>query len=250
MRRVRERRKAETIIRGNSYGIFQVPKDLGMEDRVVISPCKGFTLLELLISLSIVGLILVIVFGSLRIGARAWEKGEKDLEANQRQRIVLELVRRQIVSLSVREMKDEQLKRYFLRGDSRSMEFISRVALLPTNRAGMVHVRYLIEKDRDGRGQRFLFYEKGIILAEKGIDEKDLRKDQFVELVTGIRAMSFEYLKGGSGEELPQWEDEWDPEKEKGFPIAVKIIFREKRETDPVSVIARIQSYDGRIWRR
>ena len=59
---------------------------------------KGFTLLELLISLTIIGLILVIIFGALRIGVRAWEKGERDVESHQRRRVVLGLVKRQFAS--------------------------------------------------------------------------------------------------------------------------------------------------------
>ena len=39
---------------------------------------KGFTLLELMLSLAIMGLVLLIIFGALRVGTRAWEKGEKE----------------------------------------------------------------------------------------------------------------------------------------------------------------------------
>ena len=73
-----------------------------------ISP--GFTLLELLISLTIIGLILVIVFGALRIGARAWEKGERDVETHQIQRIVLDNMKRQIASTCLREIMSEDEK--------------------------------------------------------------------------------------------------------------------------------------------
>ncbi|HEX7533874.1 MAG TPA: prepilin-type N-terminal cleavage/methylation domain-containing protein [Syntrophales bacterium] len=37
---------------------------------------RGFTLLELLIALTITAMIVAIIFGALRIGIRAWEKGE------------------------------------------------------------------------------------------------------------------------------------------------------------------------------
>ena len=33
-----------------------------------------------MISLTIMALVLVLVFGAFRIGSRAWEKGEKDVE--------------------------------------------------------------------------------------------------------------------------------------------------------------------------
>ena len=65
---------------------------------------RGFTLLELLISLTIVALIVVIIFGALRIGIRAWEKGEKDVDVRQRQRIVLDLIKRQLASTCVSDV--------------------------------------------------------------------------------------------------------------------------------------------------
>ena len=40
----------------------------------------GFTLLELLIAMSLLGFILVLLFGGMRLGARSWDAGEKRAE--------------------------------------------------------------------------------------------------------------------------------------------------------------------------
>jgi len=46
---------------------------------------RGFTLLELLISLTILSLVTVLIFGAFRMGIRAWEKGERNIDGRQRE---------------------------------------------------------------------------------------------------------------------------------------------------------------------
>ena len=47
---------------------------------------RGFTLLELVLALSIVAAMLAIVFGGLRVGVRAWQRGEERTESQQHAR--------------------------------------------------------------------------------------------------------------------------------------------------------------------
>ena len=201
---------------------------------------NGFTLLELMISLTIVGLILVIVFGSLRIGVRAWEKGEKDVEMRQRERIVLDLVKRQIASIFVRVVKDKDVRPFFLKGDGESMEFISRIPMVPGNRAGLVYVKYVVGAG-DGGKKRLMFSEKNTYIIEKVME--DQAEDEFFELIPGAENIEFEYLRGPSeDEEESVWQETWDPDSDKGVPVAVKIIFQDSKDEDPIHVIAPIKS--------
>ena len=118
---------------------------------------RGFTLLELLISLTIMSVIVVIIFGALRIGIRAWEKGEKDLDIRQRQRIVLDLVKRQLASICGGDVwgRDQQLAS--LKGDNKSLEFVSQIPLAPGNRFGMVYVKYVVKPAKEDDGERLTF---------------------------------------------------------------------------------------------
>jgi len=201
---------------------------------------SGFTLLELMISLTIMGLILLIVFGSLRIGARAWEKGEKDVEMRQRERIVLDLVKRQIASIFVRVVKEKDDQPFFLKGDSESMEFISRIPMVPGNRAGLVYVKYVVRPE-DGGKKRLMFSEKNTYIIEKVME--DQAEEEFFELIPGAENIEFEYLRGPSeDEEGSVWQETWDPDSDKGAPLAVKIIFQDSKDTAPIHVIAPIKS--------
>jgi len=232
------------MIRGNSlrncnskYSGFSQSAICNLQS--AISP--GFTLLELMISLTIVGLILVLIFGSLRIGARAWEKGEKDVEIHQRQRVVLENIKRQIASIFVRKVTGDDKQPFFLKGDGETMEFISRVSMLPANQMGLVYVKYVVEAG-DGSGKtRLLFSEKNVVIIEKVMEDQD--EEDFHELIPGAQNIQFEYLGGGTEEdEEPVWQETWDPETDKGAPLAVKITLEGDSYTAPIHVIARIGS--------
>ncbi len=130
---------------------------------------RGFTLLELMIALTIVAMIVVIIFGALRIGIRAWEKGERDVDSRQRQRIVLDLIKRQLTSTSVSEVwgMDQQL--VSLTGDSKSIDFVSHIPMTPGNRLGLVYVKYAVRREKEGNKEHLTFYEKNVVLLDKKI---------------------------------------------------------------------------------
>ncbi len=59
---------------------------------------RGFTLLELLISLTLLVVIVVIAMGAMRLGSRSVAAGEKKMNDRERFRTVLSLVDAQIQS--------------------------------------------------------------------------------------------------------------------------------------------------------
>lgn len=205
---------------------------------------SGFTLLELLISLTIMGLIVVVVFGAFRVGIRAWEKGEKDVETHQRQRIVLNLIKRQLASIFVHKVGNGNRRPFFLKGDEKSMEFLSNTSIMPGNQSGLVYARYVVRPEDEGEKERLGFYEKNFALQDKEKME-DLNEEDFFMLISDVHSIGFEYLKGQDGEEILEWEETWDPDKDKGFPRAVKVTLKVDADTAPIKMIVRIESESG-----
>ena len=56
----------------------------------------GFTLVELLVAMTLIGLISVALFGGLRFGARAWEAGNERAESFSQLEVVQSLLRREL----------------------------------------------------------------------------------------------------------------------------------------------------------
>ena len=59
---------------------------------------RGFTLVELLLALAIVGALLAIAFGGLRVAVGAWTRGEDRAEAHQHVRSVSLTLARAVAS--------------------------------------------------------------------------------------------------------------------------------------------------------
>ena len=57
---------------------------------------NGFTLLELILAITIMGTVVLVAMGAFRIGQRSWEKGDAVAEQNQRLRIAVERIRQQL----------------------------------------------------------------------------------------------------------------------------------------------------------
>jgi general secretion pathway protein J len=199
---------------------------------------RGFTLLELVIALTIVAVIVVIVFGALRIGIRAWEKGERDLDIRQRQRIVLDLIKRQLASTSVSEVwgMDQQLVP--LKGGDKSIEFVSRIPMTPGNRFGTVYVKYVVRREKENKKEYLAFYEENVALPHKKFVAGTQDDGDFSELLSGMKSIVFEYLKERPGEAASTWQKNWDPAVDKGVPRAVRVTVEENDEKAPIYVIA------------
>ena len=58
----------------------------------------GFTLLELLISMTLLVVIVVIAFGAMRISSRSMSAGERKMDALERYRTVLSIIDSQVES--------------------------------------------------------------------------------------------------------------------------------------------------------
>ena len=79
----------------------------------------GFTLLEVLVSLSILGMIATVAFAGLSIGIDSWRRGSQRIEDLDRRFAVERLLQRQIA------LSDSHI----FRGDNRQLEFSTSYSL-------------------------------------------------------------------------------------------------------------------------
>jgi hypothetical protein len=186
----------------------------------------------------------VVVFGSFRVGVRAWEKGEADVEVRQRERIVMDLIKRQLSSVVLREdTGNEELPYTFaMMGDGTSLSFISHIPVVAFHGYGMVFVRYEAMPDDQGDGERLSFFEENIVLLEADFDSEGLSDDDYFEILSGFSSVRFEYMKRPDEEDTEaQWQDLWDPEEEGGYPQAVKLTLKRDDTSPPLTMIARLE---------
>jgi len=201
---------------------------------------EGFTLIELLISLTIVAVILVIIQGALRIGVRAWEAGEKDIDINQRQQIVLSLMKQQLASVCWNEIKREEKDPYYFSGKADAVEFISTASIIPGNQFGKIYVAYKIASDGEDN-LSLQVAEQSLAKVSPDTRLYEPESEEFQELIGGAEDMSFEFLQQTESGES-QWQDSFPAAYENGLPAAIRFNLKMSEMTQPTSIIIRVVS--------
>lgn len=157
----------------------------------------GFTLLELIITITIIGIIVSIVAGAMRLGFRTVSSGEKKMESLQRMRSSLTIIDSQIQSgIPVTYMEEGDLKYYF-RGQKGLLQQSTNYSLWDRQR-GYVVVTYRVASDDFGK--------KSLYASENVIGIKDKRE---VKLLDGFDEIYFEYFYKDQVEGKNKWIEEW-----------------------------------------
>jgi prepilin-type N-terminal cleavage/methylation domain-containing protein len=165
---------------------------------------SGFTLLELLVSIVLIGLIVSIVGASMRLGYRSLDKGEKKALMLERFKVSLNLMDAQIQSgmplKTTGSTATEGINQYLFEGKKDSVKFASNYSLMGGQK-GYVIVAYRVETGTNDK--RTLFAQENTIGME---NQKE------VKLLEGFDDIHFEYFFKEVTEEQGQWVEEWtDP---------------------------------------
>jgi len=153
---------------------------------------RGFTLLELLIAITLLVLIVGITMGAMRIGSRSVAAAEKKMEAQERFRTVLSIIDAQIQSQVPLTYEEEGNKLYYFRGEGKTLSFCTNYSIWGGQK-GYVVVDYKV--DRDNTGQEVLY-------AGERIPGLQGRRETRLMSASGI---SFEYYHKDLTEEQVKW---------------------------------------------
>ncbi len=167
---------------------------------------RGFTLLELLVAISILSVIAVIVGGSLGLGVRAWERGESDIGDSQRMRIFTEMLTQQLKSAYPYEISVDNERVVAFRGESDSIWFVTSSTNI--SEGSLKWISY--------------FTEGGALKVKEGfLPDKDVLEKISAEegevLDAEVSGIKLEYLSPDDEE----WLDSWDLDKL--LPKAVRV---------------------------
>ncbi|MCC6134664.1 MAG: prepilin-type N-terminal cleavage/methylation domain-containing protein [Candidatus Contendobacter sp.] len=108
----------------------------------------GFTLIELVIAITLMGLTLVALYSGLRLGLNSWNSGEQHAEAINHLRAAQEFLRRQLAqSMTVYQTNEQQEQTVVFSGGPDRIEFVAPM-LTHLGQGGLYRVRV---ETADGR---------------------------------------------------------------------------------------------------
>jgi len=212
----------------------------------------GFTLLELIVTLTILGFVLVMVLGLLRLGSGSWERGEAKAHHYQKQRIVFNLLSQQVKSSFPYKIKAQKAEGDYIAflGERDSLRFVSTFSVTAKRPEGLVFVIYRVEEGKDAE-KILKVFEKRVL--NKDFMEETPEEEKFLTLLEGLSEFGFEYFQEGEEEEeVGEWAESWDGKDKRELPRQMRMVAkwggkkREGEETLTTLVAIPTIRYDDR----
>jgi len=171
----------------------------------------GFTLLELLIAMSLLVLIVAITMGAMRLASRSVTAGDQRTETQERFRTVMTIMDAQIQSQMPLTYEEDENKAYYFRGDNKNLRLASNYSIWG-GRKGSVIVEYRVEADE--RGKQTLYADE----QTPGIEAK--RKTR---LFTNASEIFFEYFYKKPADEEGKWWEQLTTDDEMIIPEGIRL---------------------------
>ena len=185
----------------------------------------GFTLLEMLIAVTLVAFLAVSLWAVFRISIRSWSRGTEFIDANQRHRSILDMMRKQIAStFSVYKQSDPQLgmpSTLYFSGTETSLRFVSLNSLRFQESPGLTLVTY--EVARDDKGGFSLVEKESRYLGQIPDQEAAAGESKATPIFDNLSSCVFKYFDAGGEDTSSEWVGEWDGEQAGQLPKAVSI---------------------------
>ncbi|MBA7605892.1 hypothetical protein ES703_13027 [subsurface metagenome] len=178
---------------------------------------KGFTLVEILIAVTIVSLILTIIYGSYASSIDTMNYTRKKMDAFSMVRLTLSRMNDEITSSFFSEDSEDVM----FAGEEGKIDFISSSherIFKDSKEYDLVEIGYFTEPDEEGAsGSESL----SLWRREDGTPDDDvLEGGEKENLIEGLEGLEFKYYDG------EEWRDEWDSKEGEGLPQAVKVTLK------------------------
>lgn len=172
---------------------------------------RGFTLVELIIALAIVGALLVVAFGGLRVAVSAWRRGDERTEQQQHVRGLTVSLGRAIGAAyaynGVRLQGETPV--LLFSGDEERIEFVTQTSPFPT--AIPVAFTAVVIELRGGERPGLVVRQRVLPNYEPFTAAVPILEDE------SVKTLGFSYLGTGG------WQGAWDASAEGGLPRAVRL---------------------------
>jgi general secretion pathway protein J len=185
---------------------------------------NGFTLVELLLAITLMSMLLALAYGGLRASARATERGQVILEESGRTRMAHQFVRKQLNQMvPLVFIQDEEQKdlRTVFEGSSDMIRFVGPMPGYLGFGGPQVQELALV---RDGEGTALVLSHALL----QGFEESNLYEREPIVLIDRIDQASFFFLGLDEEGELTGWTNTWEDPASMPVSVALDIEFEEE----------------------
>lgn len=196
----------------------------------------GFTLLELLVALALLGLLATMSLGGVRLGARTWETVTERSEMTGRTLMVRSFLLRELAqAMPVMVPGPGDSERLAYDGESDSLTFVAPLAP-HFGLGGAQRLRLaIVDGDEGAGGGKRLVLLRRPFHPDDEFNADDEERDEAHLLLDGIADAAFSYRAAG---EDSGWSDTWQERREAPGIVRLEISFRESVAGDWPALLA------------
>jgi general secretion pathway protein J len=167
----------------------------------------GFTLVELLVGLTLFSLISVLLFGGFRFGLRAWESGSERIDRTSRVELVQSLLRRELSQATLPKLVVPAGNPSTVSLFTGARDALTFIAPLPTHSGtGGLYVLSLLER----RGGRHAYLSLGWTLFRADeLAAGIFKADDEATLIDDISGLQIAYYGSLERDSAAGWLDQW-----------------------------------------
>lgn len=202
---------------------------------------KGFTLLELLIGMVLLGLILTLLFGGLRLGARSWDSGDKRADDSAQLRAIQGFMRRELNQVFPLSWKNEVDTRLAFAGTPDALKFVAPLPV-QVSEGGLYLLGLELEKGEEG--QRLIM--KRALTNPAAKDFSGLEQGEKTVLAEHVEKMAIAYFGSATAESEPGWQEKWDDPQR--LPMLVRIQVKLSDGRDWPDLVVPLMVEKGCVW--
>ena len=210
-------------------------------------PVRGFTLLETLVGLTLLGLMLILIYSALNISLRSWDTGEKRVAEASHQRVVQSFLRRELSQLFPVRWRGITESKIAFEGAKDELRFVTMLTLGAAVREGGMQWGHLYVADKESPGGepgRTLFIKRSAFdLQAKDWDGLDAAKP--IPLIDGVKSFEIGYFGAESETAEPQWTSEWSNPLRMPQLIKITLQVNNGRDVPPLVVSLRLGEEAG-----
>jgi general secretion pathway protein J len=178
----------------------------------------GFTLIEMVVALALLGAMMLMLYSGLTFGLRGWDAADANGRRTADRQVAANFLRRELEELFPMRFKDPMTLRFAFEGKADTLRFASaRPAGISA--LGLSLVGIAVEDAADGSRRRDLVMRRAMP-DDEAKDFGPLDKAERSVLFEGVERVSFQYYGSENDFTDPAWVDSWE------FPGRVPQVIR------------------------
>jgi general secretion pathway protein J len=179
---------------------------------------KGFTLIEVLIAMTLLSVMVLLLFTSLKICAQSWEKGEQKITEVNEVAVVYNFFQQHLSSAKpvTNDFSEENVAAFGFQGDSQSMTFVTALPAA-IGRSGLQQFSLNLKEKND---------EQSIVITLTPFfpmaEGEQWRKDEAI-LIKHVQNLEISYFGSEDGVSEGAWMPDWQDKEVQPQLVKIKI---------------------------